>query len=80
MPSFWESFKYEYLDNEGVGVKNFGKITIQDLPKLKIQAIATLNQGRILFKSSSQFGGHLFWKPNFEAPENENYQWKYLFF
>ena len=44
-----------------------------------VLGVGAYSRGRILYKSVAQYGGTIFWAPNFEAEENIGYDWKYYY-
>ncbi|MDX1904170.1 MAG: hypothetical protein SFU27_08430 [Thermonemataceae bacterium] len=73
---YWSENDFEKL--KAISGKNDAKFAEGEdaLTNLPIKATGKYNEGRVLYKSVAQFGGTIFWGPNYQADENIGYDWK----
>ncbi len=84
--SFLRSYNAYYKNNDYNKLRRYSgnpqAVLAQGVNKLTtnpVLGVGTYSKGRVLYQSTAQYGGTIFWKPNFEAEENIGYEWKYYY-
>ncbi len=73
MKNYWTTEKLKAIS--GGKYLSFKELNVQKYPSTE----GLTKLGRVLFKSSAQYGGTIFWTPNKTALENEDYNWNFLY-